>query len=540
MRWKLEAGDWRRAVVAAGCIVFSAGLTAQRETFKAPPAAFADPGRRAKLAAAFPEIDRLFKDYAASAHVPGAAWGVIIDGELAHAGVTGFREVPSKSPVGADTVFRIASMTKSFTAMAILKLRDEGKISLDDPAEKYVPEMKALVYPTSDSPKITVRHLLSHAEGFPEDNPWGDQQLADSDEQLSALIRGGIPFSNTPGVAYEYSNFGFAILGRIISNVVDPGGPVTTRTAVYTRYIQEQVLTPLGMTSTTLDPSTVSPARLAHGYRWEDQQWKEEPILANGSFGSMGGMMTTLADLGRYVGAFLAAWPPRDGPETLPIGRASLREMQQVWRPAAASVSSSGQLNSGGYGYGLRISQNCQFPTIVAHGGGLPGFGTQMRWLPEFGVGLIAFGNLTYTSWPRMFDQALAVLAKTGGLQPRVVQPSAALVSARDAVAGLVVKWDDAAAERIAAVNLFLDESKERRKAAIDAVRTRVGACTAGSGFDRVENALRGEWTMPCERGRARVTITLAPTMPPTVQFLSVVAVSPGADLMPQPTCPPR
>src|SRR5204863_8947267 len=110
-------------------------------------------------------------------------------------------------------------MTKSFTAMAILGLRDEGKLSLEDPAEKYVPEMKSLVYPTSDSAKITIRHLLSHAEGFPEDNPWGDQQLADTDEQLSALIKAGIPFSNTPGVAYEYSNFGFAILGRVVGNI---------------------------------------------------------------------------------------------------------------------------------------------------------------------------------------------------------------------------------------------------------------------------------------------------------------------------------
>ena len=96
----------------------------------------------------------------------------------------------------------------------------------------------------------------------------------------------------------------------------------------------EHVLKPLGMTSTTLEPSRVPADRLAHGYRWEDAQWKNEPLLANGSFGSMGGMLTTLSDLGRYVGAFLAAWPPRDGPETLPIKRSSLREMQQVSRPS--------------------------------------------------------------------------------------------------------------------------------------------------------------------------------------------------------------
>jgi CubicO group peptidase (beta-lactamase class C family) len=189
-------------------VLLSSAPAAQKDTFKAPPPRFEDTSRSAKLASAFPEIDTLFRDYAAAVHIPGAAWGIVIDGELAHTGVLGYRDVPSKSPVTEDTVFRIASMTKSFTAIAILKLRDEGKLSLDDPAEKYVPEMKALVYPTSDSPRITIRHLLSHAEGFPEDNPWGDQQLADTDAQLSALIRAGIPFSNAPGIAYEYSNFG--------------------------------------------------------------------------------------------------------------------------------------------------------------------------------------------------------------------------------------------------------------------------------------------------------------------------------------------
>ena len=309
----------------------------QGATFKAPAPRFTDPDWRAKLEKAFPEIDRLFQDYARDAHVPGAAWGVIVDGELAHTGVTGYRDLPSKAPVTADSVFRIASMTKSFTAIAILKLRDEGKLSLEDPVEKYVPEMRALVYPTSDSPRPTIRHLLSHAEGFPEDNPWGDQQLADTDEQLSAMIKAGIPFSNAPGVAYEYSNFGFAILGRVVANVTDASS--TPRTQAYTNYINANVLRPLGMTSTTLEPSRVPADRLAHGYRWEDEQWKNEPLLANGSFGSMGGMLTTLSDLGRYVGAFLAAWPPRDGPEAGPIKRSSLREMQQVWRPAPAAVS---------------------------------------------------------------------------------------------------------------------------------------------------------------------------------------------------------
>jgi len=509
---------------AAFLLMSVAAPVAQNAPYKAPPARFADTARRAKLERAFPEVDRIVREFTTERHIPGAAWGVVVDGQLAHTGVTGYRDVPSKAPVTPDTVFRIASMTKSFTAIAILKLRDEGRLSLEDPAEKYVPEMKALVYPTSDSPKITIRHLLSHATGFPEDNPWGDQQLADSDEQLSALIKAGIPFSNAPGVAYEYSNFGFAILGRVVANVADPSN--AAHTAAYTKYISEHVLTPLGMTSTTLEPASVPADRLAHGYRWEDEQWKNEPLLANGSFGSMGGMLTTLSDLGKYVGAFLAAWPPRDGPETGPIKRSSLREMQQVWRPAPVTVgraaNGSPALNAGGYAYGLRVSQTCQFPTVVQHSGGLPGFGTQMRWLPEYGVGVIAFGNLTYTGWAGTIDAALEALAKTGALQPRVIEPSPALTAARDAVAGLVVKWDDAVAHRIAAQNLFLDQSLERRRAAIDALHAQVGACTAGSGFDRVENALRGDWVMRCERGALRVAITLAPTNPPTVQFMSV------------------
>ena len=103
--------------------------------------------------------------------------------------------------------------------MAILKLRDEGKLGLDDPAERYVPELKGLRYPTTDSPRITIRHLLTHSEGFPEDNPWGDQQLSESEAGLSRMLRDGIPFSNAPGIAYEYSNYGFAILGRVVSQV---------------------------------------------------------------------------------------------------------------------------------------------------------------------------------------------------------------------------------------------------------------------------------------------------------------------------------
>ena len=474
--------------------------------------------RRAKLESAFPDIDRVFADFVRSAHVPGAAWGIVIDGELAHSGFAGVRDIASNAPVDADTVFRIASMTKSFTAMCILKLRDEGKLTLDDPAERYVPELKTLRYPTSDSPRITVRHLLTHSEGFPEDNPWGDQQLSETEESLTRMMRGGIPFSTAPGTAFEYSNYGFAILGRIVAAV---------SRQPYDEYVTKNILQPLGMASTTLHADRVAKGRLAVGYRWEDERWKEEPALPHGSFGSMGGMLTTVRDLSRYVSVLLAAWPPRDGSDAGPVRRASLREMQQPWRPSAMRVAldkanGAAQLTSSSYGYGLGITQTCQFRSAVAHSGGLPGYGSQMRWLPDYGVGIIAFGSLTYTGWGTTIGAAFDRLERTGGLVSRQVTPSAALVTARDDVSRLVTRWDDGLADRIAAENLFMDRSKDRRRKELEDLASKVGRCAPADRFDVVENALRGSWTMVCERGKVQVSITLAPTMPPAVQFMSV------------------
>lgn len=469
------------------------------------------------LKKAFPEIDRLFAAFAQNNRVPGIAYGILIDGQLLHTGFPGVRERAGQTPVTIDTVFRIASMTKSFTALAILKLRDEGKLGLDDPAERYVLELASLKYPTTDSPKITIRHLLSHAEGFPEDNPWGDQQLAVTEDQFTALLKSGIPFSTAPGTAYEYSNYGFAILGRIVTRV--SGTP-------YADYVRTQILQPLGMSATTLEPAAVPRDRLAHGYRWEDAQWKEEPQLPDGAFGAMGGMLTSTRDLAKYVGFLMGAWPPRSDADPGPVRRASLREMQQAVRarPATATAAQGRagvQLNVNAYGYGLRIRQTCDYRHIVSHSGGLPGFGSQMRWYPEEGIAFIAMGNLTYTGWDGVFDAATAALASTGGLTRLQPEPSAALLRAKADVTQLVNQWDDGLADRIAAVNLFLDESKDRRQRHITGLRSSVGVCKTDAPMT-VENALRGSWTMQCEKGDLRVAITLAPTMPPKVQYLSV------------------
>ena len=514
----------------AGVPLFA--VTAVAQSSIAPPARFTDPDRVAKLQGALPAIDSVMRAFVERTRVPGVAYGVIVDGRLLHVAAHGVRDVAAKAALDTNSVFRIASMTKSFTALAILQLRDAGRLSLDDPAERYVPELARLRFVTSDAPRITVRHLLTHSAGFPEDNPWGDQQLAATDGQLAAMVGSGIPFSNAPGVAYEYSNFGFALLGRIVANV--SGQP-------YARYIQERVLRPLGMTSTTMEARDVPATRLAHGYRLQDGLWLEEPPLPDGAFGAMGGMLTSAADLSRWVALMLDAWPPRDGAESPVLKRSSLREMQQIARYSGASAAraSSGELSltAGGYGYGLRVSQNCNTAHTVAHSGGLPGFGSQMRWLPEYGVGIITLGNLTYTPWTGPMDQAFAVLTRSGGLQPRVAQPAPVLVAMQAQVSRLVLAWQQPLADSIAAMNLFLDEPPPRRAAAIEKLRSAAGGQCRVDGPLVAENALRGQWRIQCATGALRVGITLAPTEPARVQQLTVTPLPAGAVLGASATC---
>jgi CubicO group peptidase (beta-lactamase class C family) len=520
------------SVVAVLILFFSAAQTtivigqrAERRvaTGSLPPPRFADSDRARKLAAAFPEIEKLFNNWFAARHVPGAVFGIIIDGELVWVKTNGVRETKDHAPVTADTVFRIASMTKSFTALSILKLRDEGKLSLDDPVARYVPALAGLSYPTKDSPTLTIRHLLTHSEGFPEDNPWGDRQLAQSDETIRAWMRAGIPFANAPGTAYEYSNYGFAILGQVVTRA--SGRP-------YAEYVRDEILRPLGMNSSTFEMSSVPRGQIALGYSWGDNVWKDEPILAHGSFGSMGGLWTTARDLARYVAFHLSAVPPRDEAERGPVRRSSVREMQQAWRaqPAFAvrgTADAPLQLVLSSYAYGLSVSQDCRFNYIVGHGGGLPGYGSLMRWLPEYGVGFIGMANLTYSpGWGGLFSDAIAALDRTGALKPRVVQPSPALLSAQKDTSQLITKWDDALAQRIAADNLFLDIPAEVRAARWRGLATTHGECRT-SGAIEPENALRGTWRMTCERGWLDVSITLAPTNPPRVQLLNVQSTMP-------------
>ena len=223
---------------------------------------FADSNRIKKISNTQGIVAKMYEDHAAKNNFPGFAYGIVADGKLVYSGSIGFTNIEKKIPASTTSAFRIASMSKSFTALAILKLRDAGKLKLDEPASSYIPEMKKLKYSAADAPVITVRHLLTHSAGFPEDNPWGDRQLADTDKELLDLIQ-DVSFSNAPGVAYEYSNLGFALLGKIITNV--SGKP-------YQQFINENILKPLGMNNTYWEYTKAPVEKLALGYRWQNNQ----------------------------------------------------------------------------------------------------------------------------------------------------------------------------------------------------------------------------------------------------------------------------
>ncbi|MDB4903204.1 MAG: serine hydrolase [Mucilaginibacter sp.] len=295
-------------------------LVANAQTYKPP--VFTDADRLKKIEATYTIIDQIYKDYAEKNHWPGMVYGIVVDGKLVHTSSVGYTDIANKIPADSKSDFRIASMTKSLTAMAILKLRDEGKLKLDDPIYLYIPEAEGMKPLTKDATPITIKNLLTHSAGFPEDNPWGDRQLADSDDELIAMYKKGVAFSNDPGLGYEYSNLGFATLGYIIKKVSGK---------TYEEYITENILKPLGMTHTYWEYDKVPADKLAHGYRWLDNNWAEQPLLHDGSYGAMGGLITTIEDFTKYMAVHLDAWPPRDDAETGPVKRSSVREMQYPW-----------------------------------------------------------------------------------------------------------------------------------------------------------------------------------------------------------------
>src|SRR5690349_21240728 len=195
-----------------------------------------------ELLDALNDLEDVFARWTLVEHTPAIAWGLIHGGELIAARGIGTLRVGEDAQPDATSVFRIASMTKSFTGAALMSLVVDGTIRLDEPVTTYVPELAGWRGPTTDGPPLTVRHLVSMESGLPTDDAWADRHLDLSPEGMDALIAAGVSFTWTPATRFEYSNLGWGLVGRAIERAAG----VTPQ-----QVVSERLLGPLGMRDTT-------------------------------------------------------------------------------------------------------------------------------------------------------------------------------------------------------------------------------------------------------------------------------------------------
>lgn len=391
-------------------------------------------------------VDERMRQACAEHDIPAVSYGLLLGGELVHTRSVGDLD-PQKA---ANAPFRIASMTKSFTAATVLQLRDEGALSLDTPLPQVLPWVDGIGLPTS-APVMRIAQLLTMTAGFPTDDPWGDRHESTPIADFDALVAGGLTLCRPPGIDFEYANIGYALLGRVIAQVTG---------SAYVDVVHERILEPLGMGSTTFD-ARAAEGRMT-GRHPTDAGLVEQPEGQPGAFSPMGGLWSTVVDIARWVDFMESAWS--DAPDDGVLSRWSRREMQ---RPhIVVGHEPDGAIDS--YGMGLRITDHAEHGRFVHHSGGYPGFGSHMRWHPATRWGIVALGNRTYAPLRRVCGAVLADIvadeaaeaARMRAVERLWPQTERAMLL----VESLLVEWDDTTLDAAAAINLDQDQAREERR----------------------------------------------------------------------------
>jgi CubicO group peptidase (beta-lactamase class C family) len=373
----------------------------------------------------------------------------MVDGELATSGgvTTGDGDAPN-----ADTVFRIASMTKSFTAAAVLALRDEGVWSLDDPIARHAPELADARGP-ADSPAITLRHLLCMTAGMATDDAWADRHLDMTMDEIDDVYRAGAFFAHRTNDAFQYSNLGYGMLGRCVRRA-------TGRTVQ--DHIVERFHRPLGMARTTW----VEPAHddWARPHRWQDGANVPDlphPI-GDGEISPMGGIWTTVRDLCAWISWLDDANGTEHRTDGTGLSHSSRRELQRMHTYVGPRLLAEVSAPSG-YGFGLVVRDDPKLGKVVDHSGGLPGYGTNMRWVCGTRVGAIALANVTYAPMSPLTMAMLYALDESAGLPRAAMAVSPALRQCGERLVELLNDWSPEKAAALFADNVALDEALDRR-----------------------------------------------------------------------------
>ena len=307
-------------------------------------------------------------------NLPGLSVGVVYDQELIWSQGFGFADVEKKTAMTPATIFRIASITKLFTSTAIMQLRDQGKLRLDDPIEQYLPWFNiSNQYP--DAPAITIRHLMTHTSGLPREAAfpyWTDHNFPTLEQIIDALP--GQETIYPSETKWKYSNLAMALLGQIVESASGEK---------YEHYIQRHILDPLQMTSTSVNLTGDHKKRLATGYgrRLPDGARKMTPFTDSKGITPAANMSSTIEDLAKF-----AALQFRDGnvAGNQVLKGTTLREMQRVhWlQPGWKS----------GWGLGFSIWHR-DAKTFIGHGGWVAGYRTQLLICPGDKIAVIVMSN---------------------------------------------------------------------------------------------------------------------------------------------------
>lgn len=325
------------------------------------------------IAAALEVLDAQLSAEQAARNIPGLAAGVVFDQELVWTKGYGFANVEKQIPADANSVYRVASITKLFTSTMMMILRDEGKLNLDDPIEKYLPAFQIKSRFAGARP-ITFRQLAAHASGIPREGAhirWKTMDMPTIDELLASLaeIECIYPTMHEP----KYSNLGIAILGHTLSIIA--GRP-------YHQFVSERIHKPLGMESSGFHRDRYGDDRYAVGYYWARRgQLEVAPHWDEQGFMPGGGMYSTVADIARFISLQF-----RDGEAggAQILSGSTLREMH-----SPVLISQDFEL---AYGIGWRMRKLAGHKAI-GHSGGLPSWSTNIMLIPSLKIAAIAFTN---------------------------------------------------------------------------------------------------------------------------------------------------
>lgn len=376
---------------------FAAAL-ALAALFAALPAAgqAADAAREGRIGAALRLLDLWIAEQVAYHEVPGLAIGVVEGERVLWTRGYGRADLASGTPVTPATPFRLGSVSKVFTATAVMQLRDQGKLALDDPIVRHLPWFR-VESPYAGAPPITVRHLLTHTSGLPREGafPYWTTHRFPSRAELHAALAGQRVFS-PPGAAYRYSNLGVALLGEIVE---------AASGASYAGFLAERLFAPLGMERSTAAPGADQIAELARGYqrRRPAEPRREMAYYDTGVFAPMGGVVSTVDDLTHFLALHLAAdaggAAAASGARIL--AAPTLAEMQraQFVYPSFA----------GGRGLGFAVSRR-EGRTYVGHGGWIGGHRAALELDPARRLGVVVLTNADDAAPGPIAQRALALV----------------------------------------------------------------------------------------------------------------------------------